>query len=97
MSWALISGASIAKVSRDATERALLREIDGGGVGLRLEDYVAALDEEFAKNFGVADGSLEKMRSDVRANLEREVAQRLRNRVKSAVMEALPKIAKLDR
>jgi trigger factor len=54
------------------------------------------LDEAFAKQFGVADGSLEKMRADVRANLEREVAQRLRNRTKAAVMEALPSIAALD-
>ena len=30
-----------------------------------------ALDEEFAKSLGVADGSVEKMRAEVRANLER--------------------------
>ena len=55
-----------------------------------------ALDAEFAKLFGVADGDVEKMRADVRANLEREVGQRVRARTKSSVMQALPKIATLE-
>jgi trigger factor len=54
------------------------------------------LDEAFAKALGVPDGSLEKMRADVRANLEREVGQRLRGRTKAAVMEALPGVATLE-
>ena len=54
------------------------------------------LDDAFAKQFGVPDGSLEKMRAEVRANLEREVAQRLRARVKGSVMDALPGIATLE-
>jgi len=60
------------------------------------EPVLPVVDGEFARQFGVADGSVETMRSDVRANLEREVAQRLRNRVKSAVMDALPGIATLE-
>jgi len=55
-----------------------------------------ALDEEFAKQLGVADGSLDTLRADVRKNLEREVSQRLRGRVKTAVMEALPSLAQID-
>jgi trigger factor len=55
-----------------------------------------ALDAEFAKQLGVADGSLETLRADVRKNLEREVSQRLRGRVKTAVMEALPSLARID-
>lgn len=55
-----------------------------------------ALDAEFAKQFGVADGDVEKMRADVRANLEREVGQRVRARTKSSVMQALPNIATLE-
>ncbi|MCL4747468.1 MAG: trigger factor [Burkholderiaceae bacterium] len=55
-----------------------------------------ALDEAFARKFGVPDGSLEKMRAEVRANLEREVSQRLRARIKGGVMDALPGIATLD-
>ena len=54
------------------------------------------VDAEFARQFGVADGDLDKMRADVRANLEREVSQRLRNRVKTAVMDALPGVATLE-
>lgn len=54
------------------------------------------LDAEFAKQLGVADGDIEKLRADVRANLEREIAQRLRTRAKSAVMEALPALAEIE-
>jgi len=57
---------------------------------------VPELDEEFARQFGVADGSLETLRADVRGNLEREVAQRLRGRTKAAVMEALPALADIE-
>jgi trigger factor len=55
-----------------------------------------ALDAEFARQFGVADGDLAKMRADVKANLEREVGQRVRARIKSSVMQALPAIATLE-
>ena len=54
------------------------------------------LDDEFARQFGVPDGSLEKMRAEVRANLEREVAQRLRARIKGSVMDALPGVAEFE-
>ena len=55
-----------------------------------------ALDAEFARQLGVADGSLETLRADVRKNLERELSQRLRGRVKSAVMEALPALSTIE-
>ena len=54
------------------------------------------LNDDFARELGVADGDLGKLRADVRANLEREVAQRLRNRNKAAVMEALPNLAAIE-
>ena len=57
---------------------------------------VPALDAEFARQLGVADGSLETLRADVRKNLERELSQRLRGRVKSAVMEALPALSTIE-
>jgi trigger factor len=47
------------------------------------------IDAEFAKNLGVADGDLGKMRAEVRENLEREVRIRLKNRVRDRVMQAL--------
>ena len=47
------------------------------------------LDEEFAKGFGVEDGDLEKMRSDIRANMEKEKTDRLKSNLKNTVMEGL--------
>ncbi|HEY3433392.1 MAG TPA: trigger factor [Rhodocyclaceae bacterium] len=47
------------------------------------------VDAEFAKLLGIVDGDLEKMRSEVRANLEREVKKRLQSQVKNQVMEAI--------
>jgi trigger factor len=54
------------------------------------------VNEEFAKQFGVPNGDLVKMRTDIRANLEREVAARVRARTKSNVMEQLPSLASFD-
>ncbi len=42
----LISGASIAKIVREASERACLRELDDGSSGLRQDDFWAAIDDE---------------------------------------------------
>lgn len=47
------------------------------------------VDADFARLLGVADGDLDKMRAEVRSNLEREVAKRLRARVKEQVMNVL--------
>jgi len=54
------------------------------------------VDEAFARQLGVADGDLAKMRADIRANLEREVGQRVRTRNKSAVMDALTRLAAFE-
>ncbi|HXZ52912.1 MAG TPA: trigger factor [Burkholderiales bacterium] len=55
-----------------------------------------ALDGEFAKSLGVADGDLGKMRADIRANVEREVAKRIDARVKSQTLQALLDSTKLE-
>ena len=47
------------------------------------------MDEEFAKGFGVEDGDLEKLRSDVRANMEKERSDRLKSHIKNVVMMGL--------
>jgi trigger factor len=47
------------------------------------------LDEEFAKGFGVEDGDLDKMRTDIRANMEKEKNDRLKAALKNAVMAGL--------
>jgi len=45
----LVSGAVIANICTDATERACLREIESGEPGLRRTDLLTAIDDEFAK------------------------------------------------
>jgi trigger factor len=47
------------------------------------------VDAEFAKSLGVADGDVAKMRAEVKANLEREVRQRLKGKTKDQVMQVL--------
>lgn len=48
-----------------------------------------ALDAEFAKGLGVADGDLAKMRDEVRQNVEREAKKRVEARIKQQAMQAL--------
>jgi trigger factor len=48
-----------------------------------------AIDAEFAKSLGVADGDIAKMRDEVRATVEREVKKRVEGEVKQKVMQAL--------
>lgn len=55
-----------------------------------------ALDAEFAKQLGVADGDLAKMRAEVRANLEREVKMRLKTRVRDRALQALLDLTGLE-
>ena len=54
------------------------------------------LDAEFAKSLGVEDGDIEKMRSEVKANLEREVTRRASVRVKEQAMKALLDATKIE-
>ena len=60
------------------------------------EPKVPALDAEFAKQLGVADGDLAKMRTEVRANVEREVKKRVEARLKSQALEVLLGAAPLE-
>jgi trigger factor len=53
------------------------------------EQAPAPLDEDFAKGFGIADGSLESLRSEVRANMARELAEAIRQKVRAQVLEGL--------
>jgi trigger factor len=47
------------------------------------------LDATFIKSFGIKDGGLDKFRADVRKNMERELRQALKNKVKTQVLEGL--------
>ena len=58
--------------------------------------HMPEVDAEFAKSLGIEDGSVEKMREDIKVNLEREVKARVKARNKEAVMDALVKSTELD-
>jgi len=58
--------------------------------------HMPEVDAEFAKSLGIEDGSIEKMRADIKTNLEREVTARIKARNKEAVMDALVKSTELD-
>ena len=58
--------------------------------------HLPEVDEAFVKSLGIADGSVEALRADVKKNLEREVRFRVLSRNKAAVMEALSAAAELD-
>lgn len=47
------------------------------------------VDEIFAKDLGVEDGSLESMRQEIKENLQREVKKRVQARVKESVVQTL--------
>ncbi|KPK34551.1 MAG: trigger factor [Betaproteobacteria bacterium SG8_40] len=61
-----------------------------------LQARLPEIDAEFAKSLGVADGDLEKMRSEVRDNLQREVKRRTDAQLKDRVMKTLLDTAKLE-
>jgi len=54
------------------------------------------LDAEFAKQLGVADGDLARMRAEVRQNVEREVKKRIEARIKDQVMQTLLAAAPIE-
>lgn len=54
------------------------------------------VDAAFARQLGVRDGDVAKMREEVRGNLEREVKTRLRARTKESVMTALLGVAQFE-
>jgi trigger factor len=54
------------------------------------------VNDALAKSLGIADGTVEGLRADIRKNLEREVKFRLLARNKQAVMDALVAKAELD-
>ena len=58
--------------------------------------HLPEVNEALAKSLGIADGTVEGLRADIRKNLEREVKFRLLSRNKAAAMEALVAKAELD-
>ncbi len=47
------------------------------------------IDADFIKAYGIEDGSLASFREDIKANMQRELEQALRGKLKNAVMDAL--------
>jgi trigger factor len=66
---------------KDASFTLVVKSID--------EAQLPEIDAEFARSLGVADGNIDQMRGEVRANVEREVKKRIEARLKSQVMDAL--------
>ena len=58
--------------------------------------HLPEVNEALAKSLGIADATVEGLRSDIKKNLEREVKFRLLARNKNAVMDALVAHAELD-
>jgi trigger factor len=58
--------------------------------------HLPEVNGELASSLGIADGTIDGLRADIRKNLEREVKFRLLARNKQAVMEALLTKAELD-
>lgn len=54
------------------------------------------LDAEFAKSLGQAEGDVDALLADIRANIEREIKARVHARNKSAVMDALLSASEFD-
>ena len=54
-------------------------------IGEVQEPKTPGVDEAFIRNFGIADGSVETFRTEVRANLERELDNALRARLRNEV------------
>ena len=53
------------------------------------EPVLAEIDEAFIKTYGIEDGLIESFRADVKNNMQRELDQALRSKLKSSVMDAL--------
>lgn len=58
--------------------------------------HLPELTDELAKSLGVAEGTVEALKADIRKNLQREVKLRLQGRNKQAALDALVKQAELD-
>jgi trigger factor len=58
--------------------------------------HLPPVDEDFARAFGVPDGDLERLRSEVRESMERELAEAIRTRLREQLFNALYRDNPLD-
>ncbi len=66
---------------KNARFRASLRSVE--------ESSLPEVNAEFCEAFGVTEGGIEALRTEVRENMERELAQAVQSRLKAQVMEQL--------
>ncbi len=59
------------------------------------EPQLPAVDAEFARNFGIASGSLDELRSEIAANLSVELQRKVEGVLKDQVMKALQSCCEL--
>lgn len=60
------------------------------------EPVLPEVDAAFAKAMGIEDGDASKMRAEIKENLEREVARRIRTRVRDLALDALIAVTPLE-
>ncbi len=60
------------------------------------ERSLPPVDEAFAREFGVADGDLQRLGSEVRASMERELAEAIRGRLREQLFDSLYRDNPLD-
>ncbi len=60
------------------------------------ESKLPEINEEFAKTFGVESGDVEQLKSEIKANMERELSRRLRVLLKEKVMDAITEANPVD-
>lgn len=60
------------------------------------EPELPEVDEAFVKTFQIADGSVESFRAEIRQNMERELADAVKARVKQQVMDGLLEVNTVD-
>lgn len=60
------------------------------------EPALPEVNDEFARALGVVDGKIETLRTEVRANLERELAERVRGELREQVFKAVIEANPLD-
>lgn len=60
------------------------------------EQELPELTEEFVQRFGIADGSVEGLKAEVRKNMDRELKQAIKNKVKEQVLDGLVEQNQID-
>ena len=53
------------------------------------EPVLPEIDEEFARAYGVAEGGVDALYQEIRANMERELSDKIRSEIKEQAMDAL--------